>query len=85
MSEVFQTLTPLAYTISQTCVLSHLSRTTVYDAIKKKELRAVKRGRRTLVLAEDLRHWLEGMPSLVSSFSTRWQSLTQTAGQGGGQ
>src|SRR5262249_7674951 len=52
----------IAYNISEVCAASRASRTTVYEAIKAGQLRAVKRGRRTLVLAVDLRSWLEGLP-----------------------
>ena len=51
----------LAYTIPQVCTLSCIGRTTVYHAIKTGALRAVKSGRRTLVLDGDLRAWIEGL------------------------
>lgn len=55
---------PFAYTIAEVCQLARAGRTSVYEAINKGELRAVKRGRRTLVLAGDLRHWLDALPAL---------------------
>jgi excisionase family DNA binding protein len=60
-------LAPLAYTIRQSCTVSGLSRSSVYEAIRIGELRAVKRGRRTLILAADLRNWVEGLPALAAS------------------
>jgi len=55
---------PLAWTIEEACVEACAGRSTIYDAIKNRELRAVKRGRRTLILDEDLRPWVKNLPPL---------------------
>jgi excisionase family DNA binding protein len=52
----------LAYTVSEACSIARAGRTALYQAIARGQLRAIKRGRRTLVLAEDLSRWLEGHP-----------------------
>ena len=57
--------TPLAYSIAEACSVAHAGRTALYEAIRSGALRAVKRGRRTIVLAEDLRRYLESLPPVV--------------------
>ena len=54
--------TPLAYTIAEACTVTRTGKTALYEAIKTGELRAVKRGRRTLVLPADLEGWIAKFP-----------------------
>lgn len=53
-----------ALRISEVVEASGIGRTKVYEAIKSGALRAVKNGRTTVVLADDLESWLKALPSL---------------------
>lgn len=53
----------LAYSVGEVTELTGLGRSTVLLQIKAGGLRARKCGDRTLILAEDLRAWLEGLPN----------------------
>jgi excisionase family DNA binding protein len=55
----------LAYNISEAGQAADTGRTAIYEAIRSGELRAVKRGRRTLILADDLRRWLDNLPTIA--------------------
>jgi excisionase family DNA binding protein len=55
----------LALTIPEVCEIAGISRTSLYAAIARGELAARKRGRRTLVLQDDLKQWISSLPQLV--------------------
>ncbi len=52
----------IGYSIRETASVSGLGRTSIYQAIRRGELRALKKGARTIVLHNDLRRWLECLP-----------------------
>jgi excisionase family DNA binding protein len=60
----------LAYSVPEAGQIANAGRTSIYEAINSGELRAVKRGRRTLILDEDLRQWLQSLPQ-VKAKATR--------------
>ncbi len=55
-------MTKLAYTINEACEVAGIGRTSVYKLFKQKKLTPRKRGARTLILAEELKACLEGLP-----------------------
>ena len=63
-------LNPLAVTIAEACNLASSSRSEIYAAILRGELRARKRGRKTLILMADLRAWVEGLPEFKNTAAT---------------
>jgi excisionase family DNA binding protein len=55
----------LVHSIPEACAIACSGRTALYEAIRSGALRAVKRGRRTLVLEDDLRRWLQSLPPVA--------------------
>lgn len=58
-----KTRTPITLTIPGTVEVSGLSRSTIYEALKKGDLTAVKAGRRTLIRHAELEEYLARLPA----------------------
>jgi excisionase family DNA binding protein len=54
----------LAFSIAEASAQSNIGRTAIYEMINTGRLIARKRGRRTLILADDLRRCLELLPRI---------------------
>lgn len=57
----------LAYTIPDACRISAASRSAIYRAVKSGELTLRKRGTRSLIMADELRRWLQSLPVASST------------------
>ena len=55
--------TPMAITVSDAVKATGMSRTSIYEALKRGDLKAKKIGRRTLISFADLDAFLAGLPS----------------------
>jgi excisionase family DNA binding protein len=55
----------LAYGIDEFCKIANLGRTTLYKDIAEGRLRAVKNGRRTVILRDDAMAFLAALPALA--------------------
>lgn len=57
-------LVKLAYSIKETACITSLGRMALYEEIKAGRLKSHKAGRRTIVLADDIRAWLASLPQI---------------------
>jgi excisionase family DNA binding protein len=67
--------TPLAYSIAEASEVSRIGRTSIYEAISSRELIARKHGRRTVILADDLRRWLQNLPVTSPHSASKSEAL----------
>lgn len=58
----FQSASQIGYSPENAAKVSGVCRTNIFAAIKEKRLRARKFGRRTIILADDLKVFLESLP-----------------------
>jgi hypothetical protein len=62
-SRLMTDLSPIALTIPEAVVVSKVSRSELYRAMSRGDLKARKNGRITLILREDLKSFLTGLPA----------------------
>lgn len=60
------TVTPITITIPEAVKLTGMSRTAIYEALKRGDLIARKAGRRTLILFSDLEGFLASLPAYTA-------------------
>lgn len=57
-----QNHSPIAVTIAEAVKASGISRTPIYEALKRGDLKAWKSGRRTLISFSDLQAYVDSLP-----------------------
>ncbi len=60
-------LSHAAFTVDEFCRRNDMSRTTFYELVRAGELKAKKRGSRTIVLASEELAWLNSLPDYKSA------------------
>jgi len=55
---------PLAYTISEACKAAAISRSELYRRMRLGEIVPRRRGCRTIIVASDLKRFVEGLPPI---------------------
>jgi len=55
--------TPIAYPVEEASAAAGVSRTRIFDAIRKNELIARKAGRATIIEASELQRWVCSLPT----------------------
>jgi excisionase family DNA binding protein len=72
----------ISFGLPEACRLLGLGRTTLYQAIKSGELRALKAGRRTLISRQDLEDYLKSRPCLHGNNVCVSSGRSRAAGSG---
>ena len=74
----------LAYSIEEATEAANTGKTALYEALGSGELPAHKRGRRTLILAADLRDWLQRLPALELKRTPTSRAVSHKPAEAGG-
>jgi hypothetical protein len=61
---------PVVYSVAEFCERAHMSRASFYTVVNAGELKAVKRGSRTLVFAAELDRFLAALPEMAANENT---------------
>ena len=61
----------LAFSIPDACDATGFGKTSIYEAIGRNELRALKMGTRTFIMADDLKAWLESQPPAQITYTRK--------------
>jgi excisionase family DNA binding protein len=64
----------LALSVPEACAAARVGKTALYKAIAQGALIARKRGRRTLILPADLKHWVEELPPVKAKRGAKGRS-----------
>jgi excisionase family DNA binding protein len=75
-----QHLTPMAFTIEEASQVSRIGRNNLYLAVQTGALRARKLGKKTLILRDDLRAWLESLPPASSGGASEAENSPEKLG-----
>jgi hypothetical protein len=61
----------VAFTVAEFCERNDMCKATFYELLKSGQLKARKRGSRTIVLASDELEWLNSLPAYASPIGRR--------------
>lgn len=56
-------LVPIIFTVADACKFAAISRSELYRCIARGEIALTKRGKRSLILADELRRWVMALPT----------------------
>jgi excisionase family DNA binding protein len=65
MTETSENFRKEGLSVAEACAIAGIGRTKIYEAIKEGSLRARKYGKRCIILRDDLRTFLTGLPIVV--------------------
>ncbi len=65
MTDALHLIEKQGLSINEACTFSGIGKTKLYEAINSGKLKAHKAGKRTLILSDDLRHYLSSLPLMV--------------------